>query len=104
MLRAYETAQQWPPGARIPVAKTWKLYVDGKFPRSESGRYLPLVRRGQLLANVSRASRKDFREAVVAARNGLAEAGLRRARTSAARSCIARPRCSRAGANSPSRS
>ena len=55
--------------ARIPVAKTWKLYVDGKFPRSESGRYLPLVRRGQLLANVSRASRKDFREAVVAARN-----------------------------------
>jgi acyl-CoA reductase-like NAD-dependent aldehyde dehydrogenase len=56
--------------ARMPVAKTYKLYVDGKFPRSESGRYYPLQRNGgRLIANVCRASRKDFRDAVVAARN-----------------------------------
>jgi acyl-CoA reductase-like NAD-dependent aldehyde dehydrogenase len=55
--------------ARIPVAKTYKLYVDGKFPRSESGRYYALLRGKRLLANVCRASRKDFRDAVVAARN-----------------------------------
>ena len=53
--------------ARVPVAKTYKLYVDGKFPRSESGRYYPLERDGRLVANVCRASRKDFRDAVVAA-------------------------------------
>ena len=55
--------------ARVPVAKTYKLYIDGKFPRSESGRYYPL-QHGQnaMIANICRASRKDFREAVVAAR------------------------------------
>ena len=58
--------------ARVPVAKTYKLYVDGKFPRSESGRYYPLERDGRLVANVCRASRKDFRDAVVAARNAFA--------------------------------
>lgn len=58
--------------ARVPVAKTYKLYVDGKFPRSESGRYYPLERDGRLIANVCRASRKDFRDAVVAARNAFA--------------------------------
>ena len=58
--------------ARVPVAKTYKLYIDGKFPRSESGRYYPLQRaKGPVLANVCRASRKDFREAVVAARGAL---------------------------------
>jgi len=55
--------------ARVPVAKTYKLYIDGKFPRSESGRYYPLQReRGRVIANVCRGSRKDFRDAVVAAR------------------------------------
>ncbi len=58
--------------ARMPVAKTYKLYVDGKFPRSESGRYYPLETRGRLVANVCRSSRKDFRDAVVAARNAFA--------------------------------
>ena len=58
--------------ARLPVAKTYKLYIDGKFPRSESGRYYPLERRGEVIANVCRASRKDFRDAVVAARAALA--------------------------------
>ncbi len=58
--------------SRVAVAKTYKLYVDGKFPRSESGRYYPLQpARGPLLANICRGSRKDFRDAVVAARNAL---------------------------------
>jgi acyl-CoA reductase-like NAD-dependent aldehyde dehydrogenase len=56
--------------SRVPVAKTYKLYIDGKFPRSESGRYYTLQRDNTaLLANVCRGSRKDFRDAVVAARN-----------------------------------
>jgi acyl-CoA reductase-like NAD-dependent aldehyde dehydrogenase len=59
--------------ARVPVAKTYKLHIDGKFPRSESGRYYPLQReRGRVIANVCRASRKDFRDAVVAARGAFA--------------------------------
>ena len=54
---------------RLAVNKTYKLYLGGKFPRTESGRYYELNgRKGALLANVSRASRKDFRNAVVAAR------------------------------------
>lgn len=54
---------------RLEVVKTYKLYIDGKFPRSESGRTVPLVgARGEILAHVCRASRKDVREAVVAAR------------------------------------
>jgi acyl-CoA reductase-like NAD-dependent aldehyde dehydrogenase len=61
------------PASRVPVAKTYKLYIDGKFPRSESGRYYPLQNGGQtVIANVCRSSRKDFREAVVAARTALA--------------------------------
>ncbi len=55
-------------GQRLPVAKTYKLYIDGKFPRSESGRYYVVNAGGTQLANVCRASRKDFRDAVVAAR------------------------------------
>ncbi|MEO0998637.1 MAG: aldehyde dehydrogenase family protein [Pseudomonadota bacterium] len=54
---------------RLPVEKTYKLYIGGEFPRTESGRYYPLAdERGKVIANVCRASRKDFREAVVAAR------------------------------------
>jgi acyl-CoA reductase-like NAD-dependent aldehyde dehydrogenase len=57
----------------VPVAKTYKLYIDGKFPRSESGRYYPLQNgREHVIANVCRASRKDFRDAVVAARTAFA--------------------------------
>jgi len=49
--------------------KTYKLYIGGKFPRTESGRYFPVHnKKGQLLANMCLASRKDFRNAVVAAR------------------------------------
>ncbi len=54
---------------RIAVAKTYKIYIDGKFPRTESGRYFALEdKRGKTVANVCRSSRKDFRNAVVAAR------------------------------------
>lgn len=53
----------------VPVPKTYKLFVGGKFPRSESGRsYQP---EGNPGINVARASRKDLRDAVVAARAGL---------------------------------
>ena len=49
--------------------KTYKLYIGGKFPRTESGRYFPVQdKKGQLIANMCLASRKDFRNAVVAAR------------------------------------
>lgn len=55
--------------ARIDVKKTYKLYVGGEFPRSESGRsYVVNDAKGTLLANASQASRKDARDAVVAAR------------------------------------
>lgn len=54
---------------RIAVAKTYKIYIGGKFPRTESGRYFTLEdKRGNVIANVCRGSRKDFRNAVVAAR------------------------------------
>ncbi len=56
--------------SRIEVLKTYKIYIGGKFPRTESGRYYtPRDKRGALLANVCQCSRKDFREAVVAARS-----------------------------------
>ncbi|MEV7138732.1 aldehyde dehydrogenase family protein [Streptomyces tauricus] len=54
---------------RLSVFKTYKLYVGGKFPRSESGRVYEVTDpRGKWLANAPRASRKDARDAVVAAR------------------------------------
>ncbi|OOC06291.1 aldehyde dehydrogenase family protein [Amycolatopsis azurea] len=54
---------------RISVAKTYKLYIGGKFPRSESGRVYPVTDgKGKFLANASHASRKDVRDAVSAAR------------------------------------
>jgi acyl-CoA reductase-like NAD-dependent aldehyde dehydrogenase len=54
---------------RISVHKTYKLYIGGAFPRSESGRsYIVSTSRGEPLANACRASRKDLREAVRAAR------------------------------------
>ncbi len=53
----------------LAVKKTYKLFIGGKFPRSESGRYLPAKSAaGELLDNFAHASRKDFRDAVVAAR------------------------------------
>jgi acyl-CoA reductase-like NAD-dependent aldehyde dehydrogenase len=55
------------------VRKTYKLYVGGAFPRSESGRsYVVNDAKGKFLANASQASRKDARDAVVAARKAFA--------------------------------
>ncbi len=63
---------------RIAVAKTYKIYIGGKFPRTESGRYFTLEdRQGNVTANLCRGSRKDFRNAVVAARK--AQAGWAKA-------------------------
>ena len=54
---------------RLDVRKTYKLYIGGNFVRSESGRYLPAqARSGAHLDNFCHASRKDFRDAMVAAR------------------------------------
>ena len=59
--------------SRVPVAKTYKIYIDGKFPRTESGRYFTLEDgKGRVIANVCRGSRKDFRNATVAARKAQA--------------------------------
>jgi acyl-CoA reductase-like NAD-dependent aldehyde dehydrogenase len=54
---------------RLAVRKTYKLYIGGAFPRSESGRsYAVATPGGEFLANAAQASRKDARDAVVAAR------------------------------------
>lgn len=56
--------------SRIEILKTYKIYIAGQFPRTESGRYYPLSdKKNQPIANVSLSSRKDFRNAVVAARS-----------------------------------
>ncbi|HEX7301953.1 MAG TPA: aldehyde dehydrogenase, partial [Lentzea sp.] len=49
---------------RVTVAKTYKLYIGGKFPRSESGRSYPVTdSKGTFLANAAQGSRKDARDA-----------------------------------------
>src|SRR3954454_11206521 len=54
---------------RLEIRKTYKLYLGGSFARSESGKVLSArSRKGALLDNYSQASRKDLRDAVVAAR------------------------------------
>jgi acyl-CoA reductase-like NAD-dependent aldehyde dehydrogenase len=56
--------------SRLEVLKTYKLYIGGQFPRTESGRFYPLLnKKKEIIANVSLGSRKDFRNAVVAARS-----------------------------------
>ena len=55
--------------SRIEVLKTYKIFIGGQFPRTESGRYYtPLDSKGKALANICLSSRKDVRNAVVAAR------------------------------------
>lgn len=57
---------------RIEVLKTYKTYVDGTFPRTESGRYYKVHdKNNKVLANACRCSRKDVRNAVVAARGAV---------------------------------
>ncbi len=54
---------------RLTVQKTYKLYIDGKFPRTESGRFSKFTDpNGNQLANICRASRKDLRDSVVSNR------------------------------------
>jgi len=54
---------------RLDVIKTYKLYINGKFPRSESGRSTAVQdTKGNIIAHVCRGSRKDLRDSVVAAR------------------------------------
>ena len=62
-----------PDRERLAVRKTYKLYIGGDFPRSESGRSYPATGPdGGVVARVARASRKDLREAVRAARGAFA--------------------------------
>jgi acyl-CoA reductase-like NAD-dependent aldehyde dehydrogenase len=66
--------------SRIDVRKTYKLYIGGAFPRSESGRsYVVNDARGKFWANASHASRKDARDAVQAARSAFGGWSLRTA-------------------------
>ena len=60
--------------SRLAVQKTYKLFIGGKFVRGENGRVLPAHgANGRILANYCRASRKDFRDAVKAARAAVGE-------------------------------
>ncbi len=59
--------------SRLAIPKTYKLFIGGKFPRSESGRTTEVTSTtGEFVANVAKASRKDARDAVVAARAAVA--------------------------------
>lgn len=59
--------------AELEVLKTYKIYIGGQFPRTESGRYYSLYdKKKRLIANMCLSSRKDFRNAVVAARGAVA--------------------------------
>ena len=57
---------------RLEVLKTYKIYIGGQFPRTESGRYyVPTNATGKKLANICLSSRKDFRDAALAARGAV---------------------------------
>ena len=66
--------------ARLDVLKTYKIYINGQYPRTESGRYYPLMNGSKTpLANVCLCSRKDARDAVLAARGAFSGWGTRKA-------------------------
>ncbi len=54
--------------SRIEVLKTYKIYIGGAFPRTESGRFYQPKQKGKVIGNICLSSRKDVRNAVVAAR------------------------------------
>lgn len=59
--------------SRLSILKTYKIFIGGQFPRTESGRYYELKdKKSKVIANVCLSSRKDFRNAVVAARSAFA--------------------------------
>jgi len=64
---------------RLKVLKTYKIYIGGKFPRTESGRYYTPKVNGKSIGNICLSSRKDFRNAVVAARSAQPSWGARSA-------------------------
>ena len=73
--------------ARIEIQKTYKIYIGGQFPRTESGRYYPLKnKKGDVIANICLSSRKDFRNAEVAAR-GAQRFSFRRQNNTSISSC-----------------
>lgn len=55
--------------SRVEISKTYKIYIGGKFPRTESGRFYTPKINGETLGNICLSSRKDVRNAVVEARN-----------------------------------
>ena len=78
---------------RLEVAKSYKLFIDGKFPRSESGRTFAVAdANGRTIAHMCRASRKDLRDAVTAARKALPGCQAMPPHTSGPRSSTAWPR------------
>jgi len=54
---------------RLNIQKTYKIYIGGQFPRTESGRFYPVTLKDGTVTNICLGSRKDLRNAVVAARN-----------------------------------
>ena len=76
--------------SRIDVRKTYKLYIGGAFPRSESGHsYVVNDAKGKFVANAALASRKDARDAVVRRPQGVRRLVRPDRRTTAARSSTA---------------
>ncbi len=68
------------PPKRLEVLKTYKIYIGGKFPRTESGRYYKAINKdGGVLANLCLSSRKDFRDAVIASRTAFGDWSTRAA-------------------------
>ena len=90
--------------ARVDVRKTYKLYIGGQFPRSESGHsYVVDDAKGRFVANAALASRKDARDAVLRRPGRRSAAGAARPPTTARRSSTASPRSWRTAARSSSR-
>jgi acyl-CoA reductase-like NAD-dependent aldehyde dehydrogenase len=65
--------------SRLEIQKTYKIYIGGKFPRTESGRFYPVKLKDATVTNICLGSRKDARNAVVAARNAFSGWGSRAA-------------------------
>ena len=79
MKKEKELEQQEKKMERLEILKTYKIYIGGQFPRTESGRYYdPKNAKGEALANICLSSRKDLRNAVSAARKAFGDlaAGL----------------------------
>ena len=77
-LQAVEKKPEADATGRLPVQKTYKLYINGAFPRTESGRFVDVKNHaGDRVANISLASRKDLRDAVTSGRGAFESWSLR---------------------------